>query len=268
MRHGFWRLCLPAAIAATLLTPAAAPAAEDIGQQIEREYGVVGRDTREGRELNDQLDRVVDRIVDAIDDDYPKFKLRSAKLLGGKAEKTDKVINAFALPDGRIYVTLGLMRILQSSGYADDELAFVAGHEVTHVVEKHSANQAKKSLPVNVAAILLGAVTKNRTIGTVAGAGAAAYGASFSRRDEYRADRGGLMSMYRAGYNTDAAASMLKRLKSKGEGSGIGWFNSHPNTDTRVERVQEMAAELKAGRVPGEEEPEEKPKRKRNRDRD
>jgi predicted Zn-dependent protease len=263
MKHSIWSRWLPAALALSFVAAPAASAAEDIGQQIEREYGVVGTDTREGRRLNEQMDRVVDKIVDAVDDTYPKFKLKSAKLLGGKAEKTDKVINAFALPDGRIYVTLGLMRILEGSPTADDELAFVVGHEVTHVVEKHSANQAKKSLPVNVAAILLGAVTKNRTIGTVAGAGAAAYGASFSRKDEYSADRGGLTAMYRAGYNTEAAATMLKRLKSKGEGSGIGWFNSHPNTDARVEKVREMSADLRAGREARlDDEGEKRPRRK------
>jgi predicted Zn-dependent protease len=252
----FWQRCLPVALAAAFVGAPAMPvsAQTDIGQQMEQQYGVMSDGTSEGRRYNAMLDSAVTKIVRAVNSDkeYSSFKLRSAKLLGGKSEKNDKVINAFALPDGRIYVTLGLMRILESSQRPEDELAFVVGHEVTHVVEKHSASQAKKSLPVSIAAILLGAATRNRTIGTIAGAGAAAYGASFSRKDEYKADRGGLIFMHRAGYETDAAVSMLGRLKSAGESKGgpNAWFASHPATESRVNKVRNMIADINSGRRP------------------
>ena len=121
-----------------------------------------------------QLDEVVDRIIRAVNEDRrtADFRLQSAKLLGGRSEKHDRVVNAFALPDGRIYVTLGLMRLIQNSPRADDELAFVVAHEVTHVTEKHSQTQAKKSVLPSLAAILLGAATKSRTADVLLGAGA------------------------------------------------------------------------------------------------
>lgn len=233
--------------------PASAAREQDAGRQIEQEYGIVSRATPEGRRLNDQMDRVVERIVSAVNATSGKgnFRLRSAKLLGGRSEKGDKVINAFALPDGRIYVMLGLARLVQDSPRADDELAFVVGHEVTHVVEHHSAEQQKKATQAGLLAVILGAVTKNNAVGTLGGYGAAAYVSSFSRKDEYAADKGGLMAMYRANYDPRAAVTMLNRLKAAGGSSNKtvnGWFGSHPLTENRVERVKEMISDLQDGR--------------------
>jgi len=220
---------------------------------LEREFGVLGTDTREGRRYNTQMDRVVEQMVDAVNrtNRAGRFQLRSARILGGKSEKNDKVVNAFALPDGRIYVTLGLLRVLDDSNEPDDELAFVVGHEITHVTEKHAISQSKKAMPAGIAAVLLGALTKNRTIGTVAAAGAAAYSAKFSRQDEYRADRGGLLAMDQARFNLDSAITMLRRLESKGEQDNRfvnGVFGSHPLTANRVNRIEQMIADIRAGR--------------------
>lgn len=229
---------------------------QDVGRQMEQEYGVLGRDTAEGRRYNSQMDEVVERIVAGVnrtrrrESDGKQFQLKSAKILGGRSDKHDQVINAFALPDGRIYVTLGLLRAIRDSARSDDELAFVVGHEVTHVTERHSAHQSKKATEAGLLALLLGAVTKNRAVETLGQYGAAAYVSSFGRKDEYRADRGGLLAMDAAGYDLNSAATMLNRLKSKGEGQNKlvnGWFGSHPLTSNRVSRVQNMIQELRRG---------------------
>jgi len=234
---------------ALVAAPAAVRAQGDEATQIEQQMGVVGSETREGRRLNRQLDEIVDRIVRAVNERRDgNFQLRSAKILGGRTEKYDKMVNAFAMPDGRIYVTLGLMRLVQESPYADDEIAFVVGHEVTHVVQKHSQSQQKKALPANVLAILLGAATKNKTVGNIAGYGAAAYSSKFSREDEYRADKGGLRAMHRAGYNPEASITMLDRLGQLGGSQSSlvnGWFGSHPLTQNRIDRVEEMIGQLR-----------------------
>src|SRR5437016_851986 len=106
MRKSLTWACLPALMALAFVMPAAPAAAQrdqDVGRQMEGQYGVVGRDTSEGRRLNDQLDRVVTRIVDGINrtNSDRNFHLRGAKILGGRSEKGDQVVNAFALPDGR-----------------------------------------------------------------------------------------------------------------------------------------------------------------------
>lgn len=249
-----------ALLAVTFFAPAtmvrAQSSNQDIGRQMEKEYGVVGTDTREGQEVNALMDRTVERILDGVNKNKKKkkaFQLKSAKILGGASAKHDKIINAFALPDGRIYVTLGLIRALENSSMPEDELGFVVGHEVTHVTEKHSQAQQGKAVQAGLLSILLGAVTRNKTIAQAAGVGATAYVSSFGRKDEYHADRGGLIAMSKTGYDLDAAISMLKRLQSKGEEQNKtlnGWFGSHPLTSTRIAKMQEMIADIRAGRTP------------------
>lgn len=256
MKNRFALTCLPMLMGVALVgAPAAAQSQGDAGVQLEQQMGVVGSNTREGSRLNGRLDDIVDRIVSATNNRQTgsDFRLRSAKILGGRNAKADEMVNAFALPDGRIYVTLGLMRLVQNSTYGEDELAFVVGHEVTHVVQKHSQNQAKKTMPANILAVLLGAATKNETLGAAARYGAAAYSSKFSREDEYRSDKGGLEVMHRAGYNPEAAVTMLERLGRLGGPQNKvtnGWFGSHPISENRVARVQEMIGDLRSnGRV-------------------
>lgn len=242
------------ATAAALLFAVQAPAAaaEDVGSQMERAYGVIGTESREGRRLNDQLDRVVSRIVGAINQRQKvrDFRVTSAKILGGASRERDRDINAFALPDGRIYVTYGLISAVQNSAMPEDELAFVMAHEVGHVVESHGSEQQKKSLPYILGALLLGRVSGNRTIGTAAQVGAAAKMASYSRDDEYEADKVGLKAMMRAGYDPDGAVRMLERLAALGGSrSGIAnWFATHPGGEARVQAVKKMIPEIRRKR--------------------
>jgi predicted Zn-dependent protease len=249
-------LCLPlvlAGAAAAGNSPAEAPT-PDAGRELESRFGVLGRSTSEGRGLNDQLDRVVERVVRGVNaESKGDFQLKSAQILGGKNKKDDQLANAFALPDGRIYVTVGLMRLLKESPKSDDELAFVVGHELTHVVENHRERETKGSLPAGLLAVMLFAVSKSR--GDLGAVGDAATAPSFSRQDEYKADQGGLLAMRAAGYDPLAAATLLARVRETGERQNrlySGWGGTHPLTDTRIARLRVMTDKLVAAREPGE----------------
>lgn len=239
--------------AALVAAPAPVAAQGDIGRQMEDQYGVVSDNTSEGRRLNDMLERAVRGVVTAINEreKVNDFKIRSARILGGRSAEKDRDINAFALPDGRVYVTLGLIRAVQNSRLAEDELAFVMAHEVGHVLEKHGQEQQSKSLPFYLGALLLGRVTGSNTIGTVAQYGAAAKIASYSRNDEYEADKVGLKAMMRAGYDPQGAVLMLERLASLSGGRSGGvnsWFASHPGGEARVERIKELIPTIRERR--------------------
>jgi len=260
MKKTLWLRALPLLFIAGVAVPASQPVSaqsqsQDIGRQMEAEYGVLGDETSEGRRLNAMMDRTVERIVQGVNSQKrnSSFKLRSAKILGGRDAKHDQVVNAFALPDGRIYVTYGLLKLLRDSQYPEDELAFVVGHEVTHVAERHSAGQQKKALPYYLGAVLLGQVVKSGAASQALGLGLQAKTASFSRKDEYSADKGGLLAMEQAGYDPRAAATMLRRLKGPGEQNKFmnGVFGSHPISDNRIARVKEMVGDMESGRTLG-----------------
>jgi predicted Zn-dependent protease len=235
-----------------------ARAQEDVGSYLERQYGVVGRDTEERRKMNDDLDRIVEKMSDALG-----YKPKSAKILGGKDPKTDREINALALPDGRIYVLVGLITAARKTHDPEASEAFVVGHEITHVVKKHSKQQMKQSILGALGGILL-----SKALGGGAGAtrnaadlGSGLLGGHFSRKHEYEADKYGLLGMAKAGYPVDSGAEMMQVLLDRyGADKSLmaSWFGSHPNTGNRVARLKAMAAEIRAGRTPGDEAEEKK----------
>jgi predicted Zn-dependent protease len=242
-----WSRGRPLAIFAVFLAlvPVAPALAEDVGREMEQQYGVVSRETEEGRRLNDQLDRVTRRITEGVG-----FRLRSATLLGGRSKRGDDVLNAFALPDGRIYVTLGLMRAIQKSSEPDAELAFIVGHEMTHVKEKHGKSQQSKALTAGILGAILG-MAGGRNVGDLANLAGNAYVSHYGRKDEYRADKGALLAMERSGYPLEAGPSALQRLLDKYGDSNktmTGWFGSHPLTRNRIDRAREIITDIHTGR--------------------
>ncbi len=224
--------------------------AADVGREMEREYGVVSSSTEEGARLNARINEVVSRVTVVIG-----LKVKSATLLGGRGMKRDKVLNAFALPDGRIYVTLGLMREAAKGRYPDAALAFVVGHEVTHVKEKHGKRQQRKS----ITAALLGALAAaalgvhGNAVGDWGSLAGNVIGSHFGRVDEYRADKGGLIAMHAAGYDMNGAIELLEVLQREGHEENRtlnGWLGSHPITRNRIARVRELMADIDHDRIP------------------
>lgn len=152
--------------------------------------------------------------------------------------------NAFALPGGYLYVTTGLIPILQS----EDELACIIGHEIIHSNNRHSVKQMRKSiLPklLEVPGNLLGMVNQN--LGAVFNApiqtSNALLFASYGRKFETEADREGIELAARAGYNPNAMKTALSRLSSTievavGQEEKKSYFNDHPYTPDRVSAIQ------------------------------
>ena len=149
-----------------------------------------------------------------------------------------QTINAFALPGGQIFITLGLYTNLADEA----ELAGVLGHETGHVVERHVAQQIAQS---NLGkSLVLGtgiAASGNRN-------GLATWALTdlanqmlqlrFSREDESQADQCGLQYMTDAGYDPRAMIDVMKVLKSVSAGGGEPEFlETHPDPGNRIEAI-------------------------------
>lgn len=152
-----------------------------------------------------------------------------------------KTINAFALPGGQIFITLGLLNKLQTEA----QLAGVLSHEMGHVIERHSAQQMAKSDLGKYLATAVGAIASDdpntaRSATQVAFVVNQMIQLRYSRHDESQADTWGLKLMSQAGYTPLAMIEVLKILKeaSGGGEGGIDFFKSHPNPDLRIEQVQ------------------------------
>ena len=158
------------------------------------------------------------------------------------------VVNAFAVPGCYIYVTRGLMGIVNS----EDELASVLGHELGHIVADHGERQQKRSLLRTLGVLAVGLITGSERLTEMAGKAAAFFGLRYSRKQEYEADDLGIRYLKAAGYDPYAAGDMLDalgrqeqflaRTSGRDEAQGIPeWARTHPLSENRSRRAREQA---------------------------
>jgi predicted Zn-dependent protease len=161
--------------------------------------------------------------------------------------------NAFALPGGHVYVSRGLLALVNQ----EDELANVLGHEIGHVAARHAVRRMTVAAPFSVLtgipALLTGIVSP--ALGdTIAGAGQLAGGlvlAPYSRDQEREADRIGMQLAALAGWDPASMSSFLATLERDEQASGTtrrtSWLDTHPATPERVRLTAQRAAELERG---------------------
>lgn len=150
-------------------------------------------------------------------------------------------INAFALPGGQIFITVGLYDKLNTEA----QLAGVLSHEMGHVIQRHTAQQMAKSQlgQVFVSAVGAAASDPNNAHGAygpvvVASVVNQMFQLRYSRHDESEADRWGLRLMEEAGYDPYAMVQVMKILKSAGSrGQMPEIFQTHPNPDLRIQQI-------------------------------
>ena len=166
-----------------------------------------------------------------------------------------EVVNAFAVPGCYIYITRGLLAIMNS----EDELASVLGHEVGHVVADHSARRQNTATLAGLGAILAGVATGSGDIARVAGQAAQLYTLDYSRDQEFESDDLGVRYLGATGYNQFAAGDMLNalgvndalnaRVSNRQAASSIpAWARTHPLSADRVTRANANATAAGATR--------------------
>jgi len=158
------------------------------------------------------------------------------------------VVNAFALPGGYVYVNRGVLERATKM----DELAGVLGHEIEHVVERHSVKQMEQAQNANIG-VTLACVLTNVCNSQVAQAaiqvGGTAVFAKFSREDEIKADEGGFRNVMNAGINPEGMLTFFQKLlqeeqASGGSGATASWFADHPGTQDRIADIQRMLKQV------------------------
>lgn len=145
--------------------------------------------------------------------------------------------NAAAFPGGFVYATKGIM-----DGLSDNELAFVLGHEMGHVEERHSVKQLERSklTKIGIFAILAGTGggRVNDTTATLLGLADSVVNSQYSQADESQADRYALGLMASSGYDPAYGLATLEKLAAQGGKGMPGFLNtllgSHPLPKERV----------------------------------
>ena len=162
-----------------------------------------------------------------------------------KVYLSDKV-NAFAMADGTIRMYSGLMDMMN-----DDELKFVIGHEIGHVVKQHV--QKKIRLAYAASAVRKGAASQRGVIGDLARSALGEFvqlllNAQFSQEEERQADDFGLTYLKKKQGNPSAAVSALEKLATLG--SSHSFLSSHPAPDIRAKRIRSQLLSVRSASEP------------------
>jgi predicted Zn-dependent protease len=150
----------------------------------------------------------------------------------------ENTINAFALPGGQIFITYALFSQLEN----EDQLAGVLGHEIGHVLGKHSNERITDSkywqtLVMGAGAIDMGEVAQQIGQGTLLKNG---------REDELESDELGVKFMINAGYDPEEMIGVMNILKAAAGPNRIPEFQStHPDPENRIEKIKDAINKYK-----------------------
>ena len=155
-----------------------------------------------------------------------------------------KVVNAFCLPGGKIFVYTGIFKYANTEA----ELATVIAHEVGHALARHGAERMSMALLAQMgeqAALM----ALNAQTAEAAQAFDMAYGLAanlgvllpFSRTQEYEADHIGLILMALAGYDPHAALSFWEKMAQQSKGKiQVEFLSTHPLDEHRIARIKAL----------------------------
>lgn len=153
----------------------------------------------------------------------------------------DSSLNAFALPGQKIGVHTGLAELVDNQ----DQLAAVIGHEVGHVMARHSNERMSQKLGAQMGIALIAAVAAPTTpMGQTAlgllGVGAQ-YGVilPFSRLHESEADMIGIELMAKAGFNPAESVTLWQKMSQASQGAQpVEFLSTHPSHETRIDDLR------------------------------
>ncbi len=210
----------------------------DAAPQFTAQFGGAVANTSANRFVN----RVGHRLLGGIEDGVPELEWEFTLL-------DSDVINAFALPGGKVFMSRGLAQRLDS----ESQLAGVLGHEIGHVTARHANQQISRQSGFKAGlgklAVAVGVAADDsvvRQYGKYAVPALAVGGnvvlLKYGRDEESEADMLGVRYMTRAGYNPMGQVQVMRVLAAAGGGGArqIEWLSTHPCPETRIARLQEL----------------------------
>jgi|GEM_PF-535869 len=156
-------------------------------------------------------------------------------------------VNAFAAPNGYIYVTKGLLSIIES----DDELAFVLAHEIGHLEKKHAVQRYKKALGLSIftGILIIGTQSTEDSSDDAVALFASVMGIiinqGYSREQEREADEVAFAHLKRIGLDYEVYKILLGKFRDMRERKIYfieKMFATHPSPEKRIEHLNQYHA--------------------------
>jgi len=211
----------------------------DIAPNVESQFEAVYLDPEARRYLGDVIAEMIRHSVRREDFEF-NFKILNSS-----------IPNAFALPGGHVYITRGLLTLLESEA----QFVSVMGHELGHVEHQHSMrNQGRLSgvamAPLRRVVSMTRGLPGENVVGLAAGVASAPlaiWGLQFNREQELEADRRGVFFSATMDYDPREGKKtfeLFERLEAQaGAGAGeLSWLRSHPLNQDRVDEIEATVA--------------------------
>ncbi len=167
------------------------------------------------------------------------------QIVGGNWEVVvfeDKSPNAFALPGNKIGVHTGMLQLVDSQ----EQLAAVIGHEIGHVIAKHSNERASQEMAMSQGLNILQAMTMPTSALGQLGFGLLGVGAEYGvlkpygRTQESEADIIGVDLMSKAGFDPRFSISLWQKMEQASQGKQpIEFMSTHPSHATRIQNLEQ-----------------------------
>lgn len=150
-----------------------------------------------------------------------------------------KVVNAWCMAGGRMAVYTGLFEKLQLT---DSEFAQIMGHEISHALANHTAEQMSRAMATTLGVVAVGAMSDKPglAMGGAAMAAKVALTLPNSRTAEKEADQIGMQLAVLAGYDPDAAVTLWAKMASLGGANPPQFLSTHPAPGNREEALAAM----------------------------
>jgi len=195
--------------------------------QMAQQHGGVHPDERARNTVASVGNRLVNNsIVRRSQYDYNFYLLRD-----------DRVVNAFALPGGQVFITAALYGRLEN----EDQLAGVLGHEIGHVIHRHGAERMAKSGFIQglIQSVLIGS-GGDGSVAQIANVVGQYSSMKYGREQELESDDFGVRLMIEAGYDAENLIGVMDILEEASGGSRVPEFqSSHPSPENRREKIRE-----------------------------
>lgn len=158
-------------------------------------------------------------------------------------------VNALSIPGGFIFVTKGMLRLVEN----EDELACVLAHEVAHVALGHGSEAIVKSRRLKAglgiaadASRTYGSKSSGKDLAALRGDVKAVMEilmrTGYGHGKEFESDAKGALYAQRTGYDPAAMAAVLRKLESSSASQG-GFLKTHPTAGKRAGQLEEAALE-------------------------
>lgn len=202
--------------------------------QMAQEYGGLYPD----QQVQQQVSGVGNKLLQAFNRELQAKGIQNPYRFNFYVLRDGQTVNAFALPGGQVFITAGLLSRLKS----EDQLAGVLGHEIAHVIHRHSSEQMAKTEFYQGLAGAASASAGDLGAGQIASYVANMKLLKYGRDDELESDEFGVKYMVGAGYDPSAMIEVMKILAeaSGGDINRDDFNSSHPSPANRIARLEEL----------------------------